>query len=732
MNRRIPGPLISRRDFLEASAAASVSFAIATGPASAIATQVASPGISPARFRTPQQGMLTLLGNPTEALTIDLAAQAKTWSKAVTEFASQNVHLFFLHTPLTDCWKSDNQYDFAPMEAVIRRTLESDPLAHLILRLRLNAPGWWLERYPEETLLYADGTDSVKVWWGEDVKTPSLASLRWRSDVESLLRSLIAHLQKSAYAERIDGYHPALLHGGEWFQEGSWYGKKADYSPLMEAAFRSWLHAKYPRETFPEQVIPTAAQRDTGDIGHLRDPAKSRRVLDYYAFYNAQIAGQAQDYCRVIKEATRGQAITGFYYGYSIILSLAPGWLQRSGHLAFKSVLESPYVDYVGSMLDNEYLKLDGFGWSFGCIADSARVHDKVFVAEDEARTWLNPRYEKEFSYIPATRTPLEEVSFLKRNFACAIAHGEQEELADLEGGWYDHPQIMDCIGRLAQFASDPTFSRAPVAQIALFIDETAYFYQDEVHDADLNTSLIVDSMREYFHMGAPIDMYLLSDLTDGRVPLERYKLVILLNPWHLSSAQRAFIKSKVQRAGRWMLSYYAPGFLGEGESSTEAIRDLIGIQVKMDLKPSRLTLTRNGKTYGTKKEIAPVFYASDADVEVLARQTASDQPAVSIRHHGEWTSVYASVPIVPADLLRQIAKNAGVHLYVESADLIYATQGFLAIHAGEDGAKHLHLPESCDLYDPYDKKIDAKDKREVMFDMKKGDTRVWLIRRVA
>jgi hypothetical protein len=94
-----------------------------------------------------------------------------------------------------------------------------------------------------------------------------------------------------------------------------------------------------------------------------------------------------------------------------------------------------------------------------------------------------------------------------------------------------------------------------------------------------------------------------------------------------------------------------------------------------------------------------------------------------------KWSSVYSSVPVLPADLLRRIATNAGVHLYVESNDLIYATQGFLAIHAGEDGLKRLRLAKACQLYDPYDEKLDARGTREFVLEMKKGDTKLWRVR---
>jgi len=672
--------------------------------------------------------MLTLLGNPTEAAGVDRVDQARAWQKTVGNFATEAIHLFFPHIPVTGCWIGESRYDFSPMDTVIRNTLKSDPTASLILRLRIDMPDWWINGHPDQVLLYEDGTDSVKTSWGTQVKAPSLASALWRQDVEHLLRSLVNHVGQSDYARHVVGYHPALFHGGEWFQEGSQYGKKADYSPLMERAFRVWLRTKYPDEASPERVIPLASQRDVGDIGHLRDPEKSRNVLDYYEFYHQQIAEQAIGYCRIFKEETAGRAITGLYYGYSIVLSMLPGWLQRSGHLALKRVLESPYVDYIGSMLDNEYLEREGFGWSFGPLADSARLHGKVFVAEDEARTWLNRRYEQYLSYIPWSRTAEEEVNYLKRNFSCAMTHCEHEELADLEGGWYDDQRIMDCVGRLARIAGDPSWSRSPVTQIALFIDETAYFYQDEAHDAALNSPLMIDSMPEYFHIGAPLDMYLFSDLTDGRVPLERYKLIVLLNPWHITDRQRDFIKTRVQSDGRWILTYYAPGFIGRGTPACESIRDLIGIQVAMDAKPGLLQIKSKGKTYGTRNPVAPIFYAQDAHAEVLARQSNADRPAVSLKRFDKWTSVYSAVPALPAGLLRRLAKDAGVHLYVETDDLIYATDGFLAIHAGVAGAKDLRLPKICNLYDPYDRRLDARRTQGFSLTMKKGDTRLWML----
>jgi hypothetical protein len=249
-------PTSTRRRFLRVSTAVLVVSGIGANRTVYSRPNTVPRRMTPARFRSAEQGMLALLGNPTEAAAVDLAHHSKAWDKSVADFAAQGVHLFFPHIPLTDCWGADGHYDFAPLDAVIRRTLKSDPQASLILRLRLKTPTWWIEQHPDQVLIYADGTDSLKGEWGAEVKTSSLASMVWRRDVENLLRALIKRVEQSDYAERIVGCHPALMNGGEWFQEGASHGKKADYSPVMEKAFRTWLEARYPHEGFPDRVIP--------------------------------------------------------------------------------------------------------------------------------------------------------------------------------------------------------------------------------------------------------------------------------------------------------------------------------------------------------------------------------------------------------------------------------------------------------------------------------------------
>src|ERR1700686_3903270 len=104
--------LSSRRNFLRTGTGAIVGLGMGATSPRIFATDGSLLRINPQRFRRPEEGMFTLLGNPTEAATLDLAEQTKAWNVAASDFAAQGVHLFFPHIPVTDCWKGENQYDF--------------------------------------------------------------------------------------------------------------------------------------------------------------------------------------------------------------------------------------------------------------------------------------------------------------------------------------------------------------------------------------------------------------------------------------------------------------------------------------------------------------------------------------------------------------------------------------------------------------------------------------------
>jgi len=66
------------------------------------------------------------------------------------------------------------------------------------------------------------------------------------------------------------------------------------------------------------------------------------------------------------------------------------------------------------------------------------------------------------------------------------------------------------------------------------------------------------------------------------------------------------------------------------------------------------------------------------------------------------WTSVYTLNPVLPASFLRALARDAGVHVYSDHDDTLYASRSFLTLAANLAGPRRIRLPRRSDAYDPF------------------------------
>ncbi|HCP99803.1 MAG TPA: hypothetical protein DIT99_03530, partial [Candidatus Latescibacteria bacterium] len=72
-----------------------------------------------------------------------------------------------------------------------------------------------------------------------------------------------------------------------------------------------------------------------------------------------------------------------------------------------------------------------------------------------------------------------------------------------------------------------------------------------------------------------------------------------------------------------------------------------------------------------------------------------------------DWRSIYIAAPNVPAPVLRGIARYAGVHLYNEAGDVLYATPDLLSVHTLSGGSRVFKLPECVEVvHDLYEDQI--------------------------
>jgi hypothetical protein len=178
-----------------------------------------------------------------------------------------------------------------------------------------------------------------------------------------------------------------------------------------------------------------------------------------------------------------------------------------------------------------------------------------------------------------------------------------------------------------------------------------------------------------------------------------------------------------VCRDGQFALWYYAPGYLnsdaGETSIHLDHMTDLTGLRFGMGRSywsaMMHLTDFEHPITcglpqdlfWGSTRAIAPLFHIEDPEATVLGEVIyglGRCKPGLALKTFNaespakSWTSVYSATPTLPAAVLRGIARQAGVHLYNESGDVLYATPDLLSVHTVAGGRRTFKLPRRVDV----------------------------------
>jgi hypothetical protein len=115
---------------------------------------------------------------------------------------------------------------------------------------------------------------------------------------------------------------------------------------------------------------------------------------------------------------------------------------------------------------------------------------------------------------------------------------------------------------------------------------------------------------------------------------------------------------------------------------------------------------------------INPRFYSTDSGATVLGQLAGLEKPGLVVKKQDGWTSIYSSAPILPSDLLRGIAREAGCHIYSDANDVVYAGGEYLGIYAPGGGARMIELPQAARVTDLLRNTVTVKDGKEFRLDL--------------
>ena len=623
------------------------------------------------------------------------------------------------------------------IDSRLRALLDADPDGHLMPRLVFVPARGWKREYPTEISQYTDGTTG----------DPSLTSARFWQEAERALEVLIQHIQTQTYGERVFGYH---LERGEWFQPAD---QGYDRSMANRDAFRDWL-----REKYKDSLILLRAAWYDGDVQfHTAEipppvPAKpnpqrafyetrrERSVIDFNEFTSESTANRLALLARAVKKASHNNSLVSVCYGYTLEFGH-----PFSGHLALNRVLASPHIDLITGPPSYRDRKPTGAA-SFPGPIDSPPLHGKLWLSEDDTKTYLAPAVQDPEDFNPRLNDRFATEQAQARAVGRALATNTGIGWMDLWGeGWLDDENMWE---RIEQFTDhfarqqrEANLSPAASPDVVILIDEKSLLH---VQKGELFFRKLTNGLRDTLQRsGAAYKLHLQSDLLHPDFPTGA-RLYLFLTPYRLTGEQRTAIKEKLQRDDKTLAWLYAPASCEErptgGSGMEEVATGTVGLTLRQQawnsevgsriLDPNHpLTERLPGRELGTRERLNPSFYVDDPGATVLAEYHGSCLPSIAVRNFGNWRSVFVGDPVMPLELLRGICRYAGVHLYASAGeDVITIGNGWISVHASRDGQRTLRLPFAQALYDMQEQRLVAEDTKEYRYFLRMGMTKTFCI----
>lgn len=641
----------------------------------------------------------------------------------IGNMARAGIHLYELDA-VDIGWKAQDKYDYTAWDARLLSLLAVDPGAYIIPTFDVSGLShmWWVTAHPDQFARTESGSPDVGIY-GSTGHIVSLASETWRQVSGDAMRRFIQHCQAAPYGSRIIGYHPCSGVSWEWQHWGS-VGPfdPSDYSEPMQQAFRAWAKREYagnvdalraawrqPEVSFDTIKIPSVALRDGADHLVFRDPRTYRYVIDFYKFYQDVMVDGIEHYFRIIKDVTGGKALTGTYYGYTVTMLSGARRAGDSGHYALERLLNSKLCDFLMSPIDYSARNVGESNAPMSAIG-SVLAHDKLWVLQLDLRTHLVTDPMQRGYGAPADLSGT--VSQERRSFANTTAKGAASQWMDFSLGWIARdPRQGQIISQLRavgeQWVNWPNRGPDPEGFAVIVDEQTPACYMG--HKWEVNLWLAYWQKLAFERVGAPWNIYLLDDVTSGRLP--KFKCYFFLNCFHMTDAQRKYIVRELQGGDRTLVWMYAPGYASDTGLDVANVSQLTGMDFREAMESRMWRTTYNwehpllagvrGTVFDQPGfELGPVFSPDSKTVDVAGTWEGTDLPALATRRGDHWTSVWSAGPILSPRLLKNICNRAEVHLFVDGTEPSYVTRDSIALHSAVTRTEHLRFQKPTTVTD--------------------------------
>lgn len=617
--------------------------------------------------------------------------------------ARVGIHLHSFSLPMP--WpRPGEQPDFTSVDATLQSVLTADPKALMLPRFGVSPPDWWYEQHPGDEMTYSDGKPSP------DGRAASMASETYRREGVQHLRALVRHCEEK-FGESMLGYHPCGQHTGEWFYMRSWENVHHGFEEAFRKGFAEWALGKYQTTGKLSEAwsqpgldnsgvrVPTAAERDSASHGYFRDPVTERFLIDFQEYQQLAMVDPLLQFAKAIKEETARKKLAVFFYGYTFEISGIPKGPQNSGHMALAKMLESPDVDIVCSPISYGDRALGGTG-AFMAPVDSVRAAGKLWLNEDDTRTYLSQEGDP-YGRV-ATLQGSEWVH--QRNFGQIFPRRMACWYMDLMNeGWLNSEDLWKNIGEIHSAYQEGLNTPARWnPEVAVVIDEKSFFSLAEGWEV---TRLLCANFRpDLYRMGTPFRIHLLSDVMKNH--LELPKVTLFIGCFRLSPEEREKVSAATM--GKTQVWFYGSGYLDDAGATVNNMQEVTGFAITSQKadgpgvvsfeKGTPLTQGLEETKYGLDIPLKPRFAVVQGDGITPLAYFEDGSIASAVREDNGARRYYIGSLGCPPKMLRNILREAGVWVWMDSDDVVLPSDRFLSITATTEGEKVLTPPEGKKL----------------------------------
>ena len=636
-------------------------------------------------------------------------------SRNLKNFCSLGFRLFQVDLYFEDIWyKGQPRLDIAKAQKQVRGVLDVCPDAAVVIRVHVNAPFWWNEENQEERTEYADGPIDNRTYGppndneNGDVDRPlraSLASQKWKAAASEKLVEFCQRMAATPEGDAVIGLHVSCGVYGEWHYWG-FPDHDADTGPAMTTYFKGWLRKKYGNDaalqkawnnskyTLTNATVPDKAERDTTRDGMFRNPQQEQRVIDYYECQQYVVAEDILHFCKLVKEAWPRPLIVGVFYNYFFMTF---GRQASGGHLQEQMILNSPHIDYLSAPQSywGGARDMGGSGQSRGLI-ESATLHNKLWLDEMDQSSYKGGPFGQN---VKTTRE--QDVHIIRRNLAQAFTRGAGYWFYDFgpyrSSGWWDDPLLLEDIKRT--YGILDAYYKKPFKRPAnvLFVYSNPTFYHIKNRTTPVSSYNITDQQSaEAFRAGVLFDQIYMSDL--AKADLKKYKAVVFSNVFHLTDAERKFIKQKVARDKRHLVWNYMPGYTNGKENRLSFITDVTGISIARTATKDTIFMVSQHPSYPlqqpevSRSVIDPLVTIADSKAVPLGINKGTNQVLVAKKEFAGYTTWLNTYMFRQPPVFREIFRQAGAHIYGADNNVFHGDGNLLMVHTKTGGERKISL----------------------------------------